>query len=208
MNIGKRNAFFFVYLWDAKVGGVRLYWNGITAKIPELKSHVNNVAQLRKTRGGLNINTQHRARNALLDICNLQVIKKWTCGFIDSLRATTLHLCNGCRKIVVRKTARKANASMISESLHAVGVAQRARSISKLLNDRKLYRLLAKRCFLPGIKQRFNGITVFVDLADDGLIINKKSRYDKRICVLNSLIDIHTLSLWWVRISSIYKYLP
>ena len=97
---------------------------------------------------------------------------------------------------------------MVSESLHAVGIAERARSICKLLNDRKLYRLLAKWRFLPGIKQRFNGITVFVDLADDGLIINKKARYDKRICVLNSLIDIHTLSLWWVRISSTYKYLP
>ena len=208
VNIGKRDALFFVHLWDAKVGSVRLYRDGVTTKIPELKAHINNVAQLRKTRGSLNINAQHRARNALLDIRNLQVIKKRTCGFIDSLRATALHLCNGCRKIVVGKTTRKANASMVSESLHAVGVAERARSISKLLYDRKLYRLLAQRSFLPGIKQRFNSVTVFVDLADDGLIINKKSRYDKRICVLNSLIDIHTLSLWWVRISSTYKYLP
>ena len=103
---------------------MRLYGNGVATKIPELKAHVNNVAQLREARGGLNINAQHRARNALLDIRNLQVIKKWTCGFKDSLRATTLHLCNGCRKIVVGKTAREANASMVSKPLHAVGIAE------------------------------------------------------------------------------------
>ena len=101
MNIGKRDTFFFVHLWDSKVGSVRLYGNGVATKIPELKAHVNNVAQLREARGGLNINAQNRARNALLDIGNLQVVKKRTCGFKDSLRTTTLHLCNGSRKIVV-----------------------------------------------------------------------------------------------------------
>ena len=101
MNIGKRDTFFFVHLWDAKVGGVGLYRNSIATKIPKLKAHVNNVAQLREARRSLNINAQHRARNAFFDIRNLQVVKKRACGFIDSLRATTLHLCNGCRKIIV-----------------------------------------------------------------------------------------------------------